>query len=92
MYRITKYIYLEHLEILGLNVEQKGYKHVAGVCFVCNFFAENLRELVTAPSESLPTRQNGVKNRDKAYFSHTENPSMRAKSLYGGGGSRSPYQ
>ena len=30
---------------------------------------ENVWELVTAPSESLPTHQNGVENRDKAYYS-----------------------
>ena len=30
------------------------------------FFAENVWELVAAPSESLPTRQNGVQNRDEA--------------------------
>ena len=33
------------------------------------FFTENVWELVTAPSESLPTRQNGGENRDKAYLS-----------------------
>ena len=32
-----------------------------------NFFTENVWELVTAHLESLPTRQNGVENRDKAY-------------------------
>ena len=42
-------------------------ENVAGVCFVCEFFAENVWELVTAPSESLPTRQNDIENRDKAY-------------------------
>ena len=45
-------------------------ENVAGVCFVCKF--ENVWELVTAPSDSLSTRQNGVKNRDKAYFMFTQ--------------------
>ena len=30
-------------------------------------FTENVWELVTVPPESLPTRQNGVGNRDEAY-------------------------
>ena len=51
-------------------LSSKGYKERK--CrwrfpFFATFFAENVRELVAAPSESLPTRQNGVENRDKAY-------------------------
>ena len=42
-----------------------NYGNVAGVCFVCKYFAENVLELETGtPSESLPTRQNGDENRD----------------------------
>ena len=33
------------------------------------FFRKNVWELVTAPSASLPTRQNGGENRDMVYFS-----------------------
>ena len=46
---------------------QKFNENVTGLRFVHNFFTENVWELVTAPSESSPTRQNGGENRDKAY-------------------------
>ena len=56
------------MRLARIEIIQKFNESVAGVCFVHKFFTENVWELVTVPSESLPTRQNGVENLDEAYY------------------------
>ena len=58
--------------VLRLSRRAINNGNFAGVYFVCEYFTENVWELVTAPPDSLPSRQNSVENRDKTYrsFSH----------------------
>lgn len=68
MCKITEYSYLEYTVSKSLKLKQKCCKqYVTGIRFVCKIFTENVRELVTVPSQSLANRPNGIKNCDKAY-------------------------
>ena len=45
-------------------------------------FTENVWDLVTAPSESLPMRKNGVENRDMVYGSKQETTTFIAAGVF----------